>query len=127
MIPAEGMEMGSVNSLQDQHDIYNPLPMPPYEKKATTMKRLSYVLGFLYSSFLIILAVIVLVTTALINDKWSPIITIYVTVTGMIILSILIVDVKLFTRSIRKQVEALRIKEQKRELDYLREVKTHIF
>lgn len=103
MIPAEGIEMGSVNSLQDQHDIYNPLPTPPYEKKATTMKRLSYVLGFLYSSFLIILAVIVLVTTALINDKWSPIITIYVTVTGMIILSILVVDVKLFTRSIRKQ------------------------
>ncbi|XP_063375000.1 proton channel OtopLc-like [Cydia amplana] len=126
MTSAGAMEVGSAHSLQDQHEIYNPLPTPPCEKKATTIKRLSYVLGFLYSSFLIILAVIVLSTTALINDKWSPIITIYITVSGLIILGILIMDVKLFTRRIRKQVEALRNKEEKRELDYLREYHTHL-
>ncbi|XP_047990022.1 uncharacterized protein LOC125229247 [Leguminivora glycinivorella] len=100
MTPAAVMELGHVprDQAQDQHD--TPLPTPPREKKAKTIKRLSYVLGFLYSSVLIILAAMLLVTTTLVNSKWSSIITIYITVSGFIILATLIVDVKLFTRRI---------------------------
>ncbi|KAI8440152.1 hypothetical protein MSG28_001548 [Choristoneura fumiferana] len=85
-------------------------------------KRFSYVLGFLYSIFLIMFGVLTYTFNATdMIGMWSPIFTLYVAGSGTIILFVLTVDIKLFTRRIRKQVEKLRHKEEEMELEHLRQ------
>ncbi|XP_073963893.1 proton channel OtopLc-like isoform X2 [Choristoneura fumiferana] len=115
------MDIGSVHSLNSTHD--HPLPTPRDENTAITVKRFSYVLGFLYSIFLIMFGVLTYTFNATdMIGMWSPIFTLYVAGSGTIILFVLTVDIKLFTRRIRKQVEKLRHKEEEMELEHLRQL-----